>query len=1001
MEKKEKLEILRKLDEKRLRQEVLIPLFQKMGFKDVIEYHGGPAEKGKDIIYYETDRYGDKDYTGVVVKKDDISGSVSDSSGAMTVLNQIQQTFNEPYTDIYGLKKLVINRCIVITSGNIKNTAVESITGTLERFNMDKLVKFFDGSKLVELLDTHMPDYFFKELACFNAYFNAMKDDFQAIRDISAIGQKEPVLLEDLYVSLKLSETSREREMPFDMEKEVELKIFDGKEMERKAKVMKRRERVLDVDAAVRSFHRMVVVGAPGAGKTTLLKHLALKSCKTNIEKQERLTVPVPITLREFIREGMGLRNYIDKVFEKYCFPEAKDSVEKDLKSGKCMLLLDGFDELATRENQVRVAEEIHRFVEQYQRCRVLVTSRIAGYHDELTGFTRLELMEFDENQVKQFIHNWFGKDEPKKAQSMLKAVKGNQNIRNMAKNPLMLAIIAIIYEEDRELPQRRADLYKRAVDVLLRKWDLRKKLKNRFSVEQKEFILRKLAFRCHCRNQRTISEMEILKEISRHSTRLGLKKEETKSILEEIWQRSYILRQISMDTYDFLHLSFQEYFTALEIKEQEDGVGTIIQHISEPWWEEPIMLFAGISRDAEPLIKRIQKEVPEDILLSNLMLSGKCIADAEFTNPDLKEEIVQRLWQLHNDSEFIFIRGRAMGVLRRLKPQSITDLLLYRLKDSDSSVRKSAANTLGAMGSPEALPVLLDALRNDEDSEVRGRAANALGDIGSPEAMPPLLEVLRTDTDFTIRGLAAEALGVMGSPEAMPTLLEALRSNSDFQVRESAASALGYMGSPEAMPTLVEALRSDSDSSVRARAAEALGAMGSPEAMPPLLEALRSDTDSDVRVSAASALGAMGSPEAMPFLLKALRSDTDSFDRFCAAYGLGAMSSPEALPPLLEALCSDSDSFVRWCVANALGAIGSPEALPPLLKALRSDEDFFVRWRAAEALGKIGDDTAIQPLEEALEDDGEYAGMKVKDKAFEALEKISRRTGKRILSRK
>jgi restriction endonuclease Mrr len=167
MDKKEKLEILRKLDEKRLRQEVLIPLFQKMGFKDVIEYHGS-TEKGKDIIYYETDRYGDKDYSGVVVKKDDISGSVSDSSGAMTVLNQIEQTFDEPYTDIYGLKELMIDRCLVITSGDIKNTAAESIRGKLKKSNLDKLVKFFDGNKLVDLLDDYMPDYFFKELECFN-----------------------------------------------------------------------------------------------------------------------------------------------------------------------------------------------------------------------------------------------------------------------------------------------------------------------------------------------------------------------------------------------------------------------------------------------------------------------------------------------------------------------------------------------------------------------------------------------------------------------------------------------------------------------------------------------------------------------------------------------------------------------------------------------------------------------------------------------------------------
>ena len=77
----------------------------------------------------------------------------------------------------------------------------------------------------------------------------------------------------------------------------------------------------------------------------------------------------------------------------------------------------------------------------------------------------------------------------------------------------------------------------------------------------------------------------------------LKLKEGDAKPFLEEIWKRSYLLRQISLDSYDFLHLSFQEYFTALELKAQEEGISTIIEHLSESWWEEPILLFNSYCR--------------------------------------------------------------------------------------------------------------------------------------------------------------------------------------------------------------------------------------------------------------------------------------------------------------------------------------------------------------------------------------------------------------------
>ncbi len=150
-----------------------------------------------------------------------------------------------------------------------------------------------------------------------------------------------------------------------------------------------RMEETIEVNAddAMEKFRKMVIVGAPGSGKTTLLKHLAITSCKTNLETLEKTVVPIFIRLRDFSDSNQSLREYIDTVFEHFSFPQAEEFIEKDLKNGKCQLLLDGFDELATKERQNEVTSSLEEFITTYPENQVVVTSRIAVYNDELNEF--------------------------------------------------------------------------------------------------------------------------------------------------------------------------------------------------------------------------------------------------------------------------------------------------------------------------------------------------------------------------------------------------------------------------------------------------------------------------------------------------------------------------------------------------------------------------------------------------------------------------------------
>jgi HEAT repeat protein len=161
------------------------------------------------------------------------------------------------------------------------------------------------------------------------------------------------------------------------------------------------------------------------------------------------------------------------------------------------------------------------------------------------------------------------------------------------------------------------------------------------------------------------------------------------------------------------------------------------------------------------------------------------------------------------------------------------------------------AAEALGKLKEPEAIPVLVEAL--DGNRAVTEKAQWALQEIG-PEAVAPLIQALRSQgVDGTRRFNAAQALVEIGDPRAFSAFVGMLTAE-ERALRIKGVWGLEKLKDPRGVPALAASLKTG-DQGVRHAAVRALGVLGTSLAVEPLIEAL-DDTDHAVRFAAESSLG-------------------------------------------------------------------------------------------------------------------------------------------------
>jgi HEAT repeat protein len=767
-------------------------------------------------------------------------------------------------------------------------------------------------------------------------------------------------------------------------------------------------------------IQQVVILGDPGAGKSSLLQYIALIWAERPLRDLSLYPIPLLLELRIYARDKQA-----GKCQDILSFIHAgnitcrlnQQQLHEKLRSGQAVALFDGIDEIFDPVLREEVVTDIHRFSNDYDQVQVIVTSRWLGYKAQRlrdAGFRHFMLQDLEIEQIQAFIERWHEltftdqADKVRKWERLQRAIQDSKSIRELAGNPLLLTMMAIL-NRNQELPRDRPELYNQASRVLLHQWDVERALiedarldPKTIDYRDKQAMLRKVAYRMQSSEKglagNLISATDLEAILTDYLKTIEVEQARTvaRLFINQLRTRNFILCFLGADSYGFVHRTFLEYFCAWEFVWQfkETQTLTIEQLINEVFgahwqdesWHEVLRLICGMIEPkfvAEIIDFLLEQKINKSEFLDeygqvteeglcNLILATNCFT--EISNRNLITKILAKSLKTILKSEieqkseprfgFGLVQTLVSLVATNWKEDPHTlpwfkELILRgenECMDENEYLRQAAVYAIaqGWKEDPDILIWLKDFILKTENESVRQAIVYAIADNWKkdPDTLSWLKDRALHGEVETIQLAAVYAIadGWKEDSDTLSWLKDRALYGDEF-VREAAVEVIitDWKEDHDTLSFLKDRALQDKNGDVRQA----------------VVEAIITDWKED--------------PDTLPFLKDRALQDKNWDVRQAVVNEIaqGWKEDPDTLPFLKDRALQDEDWTVRKAAVNeiAQGWKEDPDTLPFLKDRALQDEDWTVQKAAVNEIAqgwKEDPDTLLWLKDRALQDENE-----------------------------